>query len=131
MREETENSMKTENCKGKKNCKSVCLMGVVRPFESEQVKPARNEATEPPIVLAILSTLWPALQSAAYLYPTSERVVEKLCRLLKHAMRAAKPEELASLVEPLLDVVVGAYSRSPMSPYMYAAGIAVDPSGSS
>ncbi|CAM9594406.1 unnamed protein product [Chrysoparadoxa australica] len=88
-----------------------------------RVKPALAQGEAHPVV-GIVQQLWPLLEATHNLHQSNVHIVEKLCRIHKHSMRATR-NLYEPLLEPLLKLLVEHFRVKPHSTYLYCASIAI------
>eukprot|EP00986_Skeletonema_menzelii_P008176 scaffold3367_cov142-Skeletonema_menzelii.AAC.2 len=91
--------------------------------------PKQSSFSRSDFILSLMKESWPMLDSVSKKHPRDFNCGEKLCRLHKHAMRECGAASYAPMLEPLSDQIVGNFSVSILSPYLYLASICVSEFG--
>jgi len=77
------------------------------------------------VMCGAVSSLWPLLEAAMNKYKDSERLVEKLCRCLKYALKGCG-RRLAGLMQPLATLMAACFNRVPHPPLVYLLGVVAE-----
>ena len=88
-----------------------------------------GEGNQASAAAEIVRGVWEQLQRAGNHFGQSDRVVEKLCRVFKHAIRTSTAQ-FKPLLGALVEMITALFCKVPKSSYMYCGSIAVSEYGS-
>ncbi len=81
--------------------------------------------TNSEFVVNMMTQCWDCLDYLSQKFPSDINFAEKLCRLHKHCIRGCRVDMYQPLLEKLRTQLVTNFSRSHLSPYLYAASICI------
>jgi len=76
-------------------------------------------------IVELMSSSWSLLDAATNRFPSHNMLAEKICRLHKHALRAAGKQAYAPVLDALMQQLVQSFERTHQAPYLYAASICI------
>ena len=76
-------------------------------------------------LVELMASTWTLLETATNRFPQDTLLAEKICRLHKHALRAAGAAAYAPILDTLIQQLVQSYAKTHQSPYLYAASICI------
>lgn len=100
-------------------------ISTIAPSNNRENKDEKPSAARSQFLINLATQCWVFLEAASLRHPSDVYLAEKLCRLHKYLLRRCGAKPYRQQLQPLRVHLVGAYTRSHLSPYLYLASICI------